>query len=142
MRALFQDPAYLEMRRQVRERAAAEKAAGVRTWSRQGVPDGWTRDTAQKEHKRAERSARKTVRKMIENDVVEKPADAVAAERYEESMVATLAVMRDKTANNKEKLAAARQVMEWTKAKPESARKISVQSAEDWLAACIEDAKE
>lgn len=135
MRALFADPHYLAMRKKLAEENAHLRRDG--SWTRAGVPDGWTKDKAQKAHARARRSAEKTVKKMIENDVLELPELPDDAKAYEEALVTTIAVMRDKVSNRDLKLKAARQVMEWTKAKPESARKISVQSAEDWLAAVI-----
>lgn len=62
-----------------------------------------------------------------------------ADEQANEAMHVTLTVMRLADLPVKERLAAARQVLEWTKAKPAQKTELTVTKAEEWLAAVTED---
>ena len=108
-------------------------------WTRRGIFQGMTRLQSRHALLAARESAEKTVREMIEKNIVELPEENSDAARFEEAMVCTLTVMRS-PANQKERLAAARLGMEWSKAKPEAKKKVTVETAEDFLAAALADA--
>ena len=63
----------------------------------------------------------------------------VEDERAEKAMIATLEVL-ESPMNQTTKLQAARQVLEWTKAKPASKQEVTVNAAEAWLASIAEEA--
>lgn len=65
----------------------------------------------------------------------------IGDERAEEALLATIEVMRSPM-NQATKLQAARQVLEWTKAKPANKSEVTVNAAEAWLASIAEDAKD
>jgi pyruvate/2-oxoacid:ferredoxin oxidoreductase alpha subunit len=60
-------------------------------------------------------------------------------ERAEKALLATLEVL-ESPMNQTTKLAAARQVLEWTRAKPASKQEVTVNAAEAWLASIAEEA--
>lgn len=100
--------------------------------SRRGVPDGMRRDEADARWAEAKELAKKDMANLKNAGVIS-PDD----ERAEEAMLATLEIMRSPM-NVRERLAAARQVLEWTKAKPASKTEMTVNAAEAWLASLAE----
>lgn len=54
-------------------------------------------------------------------------------EMARESLVTALSIMRDRHSNNKDRLAAARTILEWTKQKPATKNEHTVRRAEDFL---------
>lgn len=101
--------------------------------SRFGIPDGMRKAEADKLNAAAAESAKETMSKLEKAGVLE-DADAQAKEALE----TTIHIMR-KPGDKKVQLAAARQVLEWTKAKPAAKSDITVNKAEAWLAAISED---
>lgn len=132
---LWADPAH---KARMQAKLNGPEAIAKRKRGRGGIPDGYTREQARHMWRAARESAEATVKAMIEKEVVQLPADTSDAARAEEAMVTTLTLMRADIAVE-HKLRAARQVLEWTKAKPESKSKVTVQSAEDFLAAALSD---
>lgn len=108
---------------------------GLAPKSRFGVPDGMRADEAQKIQQIARERALKDVQNMKDAGVLD-PND----ERAEEALVATLEVMRGPM-NQQTKLAAARQVLEWTKAKPAAKTEMTVNAAEAWLSEIAKEAE-
>jgi hypothetical protein len=115
-----------------REKLAAWHAANPGGTSRAGVPDGMTKDDAEKAWSEARASAQETIKVMKKKNILSDD------EKANEALEVALTVMRGPSL--REKLAAARTVLEWTKAKPAQKQEVSIQKAEDWLAMVTADA--
>jgi hypothetical protein len=119
----------------MRRKAWREKVAGKFKGGRpSGVPDGFTKETAEAMWNEARESAEKTMTQLIENGVVEAPDTSDDAAKAAEALTAGMTIMRS-AVNTELKLKAASLVLTYTKAKPEQRVKATVQTAEDWLAA-------
>jgi len=92
-----------------------------------GVPDGMRREDAEPLWAEARRKAK------IDMENLKAAGVELADERAEEALEATLVVMRAPM-NQQMQLAAARQILEWTKAKPAAKSEMTVNAAEAWLA--------
>lgn len=76
---------------------------------------------------------RKKVEKLVKRDMENiKKAGVDLGDAGNEALTETLRIMRA-TGDSKTRLQAARQVLEWTKAKPVAESKVTVASAEAWL---------
>jgi hypothetical protein len=106
-------------------RANGAKKAG----KPQGATHGYTRHTRNKMIAKAEAEAKVQVDRMIEEGKLD-AEDPLARE----AMDAIATLMRRTDINPKDKLAAARTILEWTKAKPASDTNLNVRKAEDFLA--------
>jgi len=97
-----------------------------------GVPDGMRREDAEVIWAEARRKAKIDMAniKKVQPDM---------DERAEEALLSTLEVMRSPM-NQTVQLAAARQVLEWTKAKPATKSEMTVNAAEAWLASIADEA--
>lgn len=81
----------------------------------------------------------KVVKEQVKRDMaIIKSAGIVLDDAAEEALGMTLELMRG-PGDGKLKLAAARQVLEWTKAKPAAKSEVTVNSAEAWLASLEEE---
>jgi hypothetical protein len=117
----------------MRRKAWREKCAGKFKGGRpKGVCDGFTKETAAVMWTEARESAEKTMNELIDNGVVDAPIVSDDAAAATEALTTSITIMRS-ASHTDLKLKAARQVLEWTKAKPEQRVKATVQSAEDWL---------
>lgn len=109
------------------------KAAGLRKKgkpsSRIDIPDGMHRHEAQPLINAAIESSKETMSKLKKAGVIS-DLDANA----EEALQTALTIMR-KPGEKKVSLAAARLVLEYTRAKPASKTELTVNKAEEWLAA-------
>ena len=121
---------------------AARMARGEPQITRRGVPDGWA---GRGDELRACRAAAKITAKVLVQKMIDK-AIIVADERAEAALAASIEVViaRDEATNLyahpvKERLTAARLVLDFTKAKPASTQKLEVTKAEDFLAALASD---
>lgn len=101
--------------------------------TRFGVPDGMRRAEAD----RLRAIAREQVKKDMANLKAAGVLD-VNDQRAEEAMTATLEVLRD-PGSQQMKLAAAKQVLEWTKAKPATKQDVTINAAEQWLASLADE---
>lgn len=110
------------------EMAQFRNKPGFSSWKRSNVPDGMRKEDAEKAWEEARRKARIDMANLKKAGVVDE-TDA----RAEEALLATLEVMRSPM-NQDHKLKAARQVLEWTKAKPVAKSEVTVNAAEAWLA--------
>lgn len=97
--------------------------------SRLGVPDGMRKAEAYPLVEAAKESAKETMSELKQAGVVDGTDP-----RAEEALEAAIAVMRS-PGDKKVALVAARLVLDFTKSKPASKSEISVNKAEDWLAA-------
>lgn len=102
--------------------------------SRMGVPDGMRKAEAEKLWELARQRAKKDIENMKKTGVLDTSDD-----RAEAALQATLEVMHSPM-NQQMKLAAARQVLEWTKAKPAAKTDLTVNTAEAWLAEIAKEA--
>ncbi|UGA46795.1 hypothetical protein HU230_0012430 [Bradyrhizobium quebecense] len=139
VRLRWQDPEYREKMRLVNERNKAERKLNPQKYTRTRVPDGMRKAEAQKKWAKAEQLAERFI-KMLED---EGDIPAVTVPGSDEEMATralreafTLAVA---PGDQKIQTANIRTVLEWTRAKPESKSKVTVEKAEDWLAAAQAD---
>lgn len=100
-----------------------------RSTSRMGVPDGMHREEAYPLNQAAIESAKETMSKL-------KKAGAIGDldAKAEEALTTAVEIMR-KPGNKGTQLSAARLVLEYTKSKPAAKSDITVNKAEEWLAA-------
>lgn len=111
----------------VKRKAAGERMRGVPR--RQGVPDGMRKAEADVLNTAAKESARETMSELVKSGALG-DLDAKAAEALESA----IEVMR-KPGSKQVQLQAARLVLDFTKSKPASKSDITVNKAEEWLAA-------
>lgn len=135
LRTLWADPvrraALLEKRAQVRCDRAAR---GETQTTRAGVPDGMRKPKADVLWAKARVKAEKTMAELKTAGLLN-DADEMASEALQEA----LTVMRSPS-TKQVKLQAAKLVLEYTKAKPAAKSEITVNKAEEWLAAVTADA--
>ncbi len=130
MRALWADPerraSLLANRREIVKR---ERELDPEKFKRVGIPNGMTRESAQRKWNKHAKSAKKTVEAMEKNGVF-KDDDSAS----KEAMEFNITVMRGGYAI-RERLAAASKILEYTKTKPVAKSEVTVNKAEEWLAA-------
>lgn len=129
-RELYADPAW-KATQLAKMRAGLAASTGIKT--RSGVPDGMRKSQAKVFWKQARFEAALTMNKLEEAGVIN-PADTMANEALKEA----LTIMRMPIAQ-KDRLSAARLVLDFTKAKPAQKTELTVNKAEEWLAAVTED---
>lgn len=106
---------------------------GFPSWkTRRGIPDGMRREDAEAAWAEARRKAKIDMANI-------KTIITIEDDRAEEALVSTLEIMRSPM-NQTMRLAAARQVLEWTRAKPAAKSEVTVNAAEAWLAQIAEEA--
>lgn len=94
---------------------------------RPGSKDGYTQTELQKQRTKAKAEAKRIVEYM------EKKFDLPKDEFAKEALTTAVEIMRIDAINVKDKLAAARTVLEWTMSKPASQTDVTVKRAEDFL---------
>jgi hypothetical protein len=135
MKARWADPEYREKMRLRDINREAMRASDPVKFSRTGVPNGMRRRTAKRLWAKAEQAADRFI-KMLEDEgdlpqiTVPDSDDGMAKEALKEAF--KLAIV---PGDLKIKMAAIRTVLDFTKSKPESKSKVTVQTAEDWLKA-------
>ena len=125
-KALWADPVWRAM---MMEKRKAQGILNKGFKARQGVPDGMRKAEAYPLVEAAKESAKETMSELKQAGVVDGTDP-----RAEEALEAAIAVMRS-PGDKKVALVAARLVLDFTKSKPASKSEISVNKAEDWLAA-------
>jgi hypothetical protein len=95
---------------------------------RPGSKDGYTQTELKKQRAKAKAEAIEIVKNM------EKKFDIPKDEFGREALTTAVEIMRIDAINAKDKLAAARTVLEWTMAKPAAQNEVTVKRAEDFLA--------
>ncbi len=108
--------------------------------SRLGVPDGMRKDEAMALWEKAKAEARRFIEIMEEKDLVEKVVvpgseEEMAKKTLEEAYVYAVSPLTDA----KTKAAYMRIVLDFTKSKPESKQKLSLENSAEWLAALAQD---
>lgn len=100
-----------------------------------GMPRGMTRAIWKRFQKQARFEATLTMKKLDAAGVLD-DTDAQSREAIHKG----LEIMRNGAASVKDQLAAARLVLDFTKAKPASKTELTVSAAEEWLDAVTQDA--
>jgi hypothetical protein len=123
----------------IRAGVAKRKAEGT-TKTRIGVPDGMRKEEAAVAWEKARDLGKRFIKIMEDKELVEKVVvpgtpEEMAKRALEEAFVFAVGPHT----SIKEKVSYIRTVLEWTKAKPESASKLTVTKAEDWLAELAAD---
>jgi hypothetical protein len=122
--------------------AVAERRRGDPTKTRKGIPDGYTRATAAVMWAEATAKADKVLKKMIETKVFDLDNIPQAdADRAEAAMHESLKIMFSAVQIG-DRLRAAKQVLDFTKAKPEQKQKVTLEGADAWLTDMLNDKTE
>ena len=123
---------YDAWRQMLRERMLRQQTTGQ--MHRAGIRDGWggKAKLARRLRKEAEDRAEVIVQKMKDNDVV-----SLDDERAETALKFAVTVIEDGTTDQKDRLAAARMVLDFTKQKPISKTQLAVTKPEDFLAMLV-----
>lgn len=95
------------------------------------MPDGYRKETIEPIRQRVKAEAKEVVRIMSEQYNIEDDYAKAALETAVE-------VMRE-PGNNRERVAAARLVLDFTKSKPATKNEVAISKAEDFLASLIDD---
>lgn len=133
LKAKWADPEFRAM--MMEKRKAAGLRARGKPSTRIDIPNGMHRHEAEPLIQAAIESSKETMSKLKKAGVID-DLDASA----EEALQTALTIMR-KPGEKKMSLAAARLVLEYTRAKPASKTELTVNKAEEWLAA-IADAND
>jgi hypothetical protein len=118
---------------------AIERLANPLKFSRIGTPNGMTRRSAAPLWKKARQQADRYVQKMKDEGVI---SDVIVPDSDEAKGVAALhqaTVIALGPSDKVTKLAAIRTVLEYTRSKPESKSKMTINTSEQWLAAIAAD---
>jgi len=96
-----------------------------------GVPDGYRKDTIAPLREQAKKDAQKVVKIMSEKYNIE--------DEYQKEALATAVEVMRLVGETRERLAAARLVLDFTKSKPASKSDVSISKAEDFLASLLQE---
>jgi len=118
-----------------RAQLAAWRALAKNTGRPPGARDGTTKRVREKDAAKAKAEAQRLVKLMEEKFDI--PKEGFAREALETAVTE----MRKKELASKDRLAAARLVLEWTKAKPAAESNVTIKKAEDFLADLAKDAE-
>jgi hypothetical protein len=94
-----------------------------------GVPDGHTKETIAVVRKEAKKSAKETVDMMAKKFNIE--------DEYQKDALRTAVEIMRTDGQTRERLAAARLVLDFTKSKPATRSEVSIGKAEDFLASLV-----
>ena len=132
LKELWQDPEWrakqIEHLNKAREKS---RKGGIRY----GVPDGMRRHQAKWFWRQAKFEATLTIKKLEAAGII-----SADEEHAKEALHTALTVMRGPQ-NQGTRLAAAKLVLEYTKAKPAQKQEVTINKAEEWLEAVVADAK-
>jgi hypothetical protein len=129
LKELWADPVWREKQMVHLRRATL---AGQAKRGRFGVPDGMRKEEADAKWAEAKESAKQTMAELKKAGVFEGDD-----QRAEEALQSAIEVMRSPM-KQENRIAAARLVLEYTKSKPASNTNVTVNKAEEWLAAIAE----
>ncbi|MAJ57220.1 MAG: hypothetical protein CMI74_04035 [Candidatus Pelagibacter sp.] len=118
-----------EGREQLAKWAKLPKKAG----RPKGVPDGFTRETIAPIKAEAQIYAKKVVEIMSDKYIIE--------DQYQKEALTTAVELMRMEGQARERLAAARLVLDFTKSKPATKSDVSISKAEDFLASLLEEEK-
>jgi len=122
MKAKWQDPEYRAKMEAYRQR----QRENPKPYFRRGIPDGMTKKEANEMFLEARLKAKEDILNMKVN------GDLEIDPRAEEALETAITIMRSKM-NQRDQLAAARLVLEYTKAKPQAKSEVTVKGTEDWI---------
>lgn len=138
LKAIWADPerrpSMLMYQAMARQRALDERKINPEKYSRTGTPNGMTRATAAPLWAEARRKADRLIQLMTDDGLI---SETVIPDSDEAKGVAALhevAVLALGPGEKQAKLAALRTLLEYTRSKPESKSKLTVNTSEDWLA--------
>lgn len=138
MKARWADPEYREKMTKVHAENAERRKTDP-NYTRAGVPDGMRKRTAKRLWAKAGQAADRFIQMLKdEGDLPQVPsteegmAEAALKEAFKLAIV---------PGDQKIKLAAIRTVLDFTKSKPESKSKVTIDTAEDWLKAAEAEMK-
>jgi len=100
-----------------------------------GVPDGFTKETIAPLRKTAKLEAKKVAQKMFKDAGIE-------PDKFSKEALETAVEIMRLQGETRERLAAARLVLDFTKSKPASAATVTIGKAEEFLAQLITDEEE
>jgi hypothetical protein len=123
MQQKWQDPDY---RQKQALRFAERRQDPTKSWSRRGIPNGYTRDQADLMWRECRAKAEEDVRALEEREG--EPMHPYAREALEQ----VITIMRS-ALNDAIRLRAARLLLEFTVGKPREHRSVSLETAEWWL---------
>ncbi|GAB5503426.1 hypothetical protein [Pyruvatibacter sp.] len=115
---------------------------GGRNGSRLGVPDGFgkaNRDKLEAAREKGRVEAPKLIQIMKDKGMINEP-ETKEDRLAEEALEFAIGVVRAEVDGTRDRLAAARTVLDFTKQKPASNANVNVQRAEDFLEALADDA--
>lgn len=96
-----------------------------------GVPDGYTKETIAPLREQAKKDAEKVVKIMSDKYNIE--------DEYQKEALSTAVEVMRLVGETRERLAAARLVLDFTKSKPASKSNVSISKAEDFLASLLQE---
>ncbi len=96
-----------------------------------GVPDGYRKETIEPLRKKAKEEAKKVTKIMSEKYNIE--------DDYQKEALSTAVEIMRLVGETRERLAAARLVLDFTKSKPASKSDVSISKAEDFLASLLNE---
>lgn len=132
---MWADPVMREKLTEKNRRVAREAAAKGLT--RFGIPDGMRKEEAARVNAAAAVRAREIVSKMKDKGIIDETVDP----RAEKALTAAIEVL-ETPVNQQTKLAAARLLLDFLKTKPTAKSEVTVNAAEQWLAAIADDSAE
>lgn len=135
----WKDPEYRAKMMAVFARREADRKINPAKYSRHRVPDGMRKHEAIPLWAKAERLADRFIGMLKEEGDLPVTTVPGSDEAKAEAALREACLMALGPGDNKIKTANIRTVLEWTKAKPESKSKITVNKAEDWLLAAQAD---
>lgn len=143
LKAIWKDP---ERRASMIEKIKAgraiqqiEREANPDKFSRAGIPHGHTRASVAPLIAKANEQADRFIQKMKEEGNLPEVVIPGSDEERAEAALREACVIALSPGERQAKMAAIRTVLEWTRAKPASASKITVNTSEDWLAEIAAD---
>jgi hypothetical protein len=128
----WQDPDFVKKMDDTRAAGLAKRHLDKDKNWRYGIPNGYTRATAEQAWATSRLYAEKVIKIMVKKEMLDEGSAATKA------LKEAIAVM-DAPGNQQVKLAAARLVLDFTKAKPASKTELTVSAAENWLAEVTQD---
>ena len=96
-----------------------------------GVPDGYTREQIEPIRAKVKQDAKRIVEIMSKEHGIE--------DQYAKAALETAVEVMRMPGDNRERVAAARLVLDFTKQKPAAKNELSISKAEDFLASLVED---
>jgi hypothetical protein len=117
----------------------AERKANPNKFSRAGIPDGMTRAQIAPIAAKAQKQADRFIQKMKDEGILPQVTIPDSDEAKGEAALREITTIALMPGDRQQKIAALRTVLEYTKSKPESKSKLTVNTSEQWLAEIAAD---